>query len=139
LNDSVFINTDHHTLWIDISFITAFGHNMPAIVKPHTGRLHCKDPRVVRNFTSRLEKFFCEHKLLECAKILQAKITHPLSWEDQQEYEEMDALSCKGVSLAECKCRKLKMGQVENLRKFRVPEKKSMLGQYFKKEQRILK
>lgn len=27
--DEVFHNTDHHCLWIDISFLCAFGHNMP--------------------------------------------------------------------------------------------------------------
>jgi exonuclease III len=29
--DEVLINTDHRCLWIDITFHTAFGHNMPAI------------------------------------------------------------------------------------------------------------
>ena len=48
--DSVFLNTDHRCLWIDITFVTAFGHNMPIIHKPKARRLHCKDPRIVNNF-----------------------------------------------------------------------------------------
>jgi hypothetical protein len=32
--DDVFPNTDHRCLWADITFVNAFGHNMPAIVRP---------------------------------------------------------------------------------------------------------
>jgi hypothetical protein len=137
--DSVFINTDHCTLWIDISFITAFGRNMPAIVKPHTRRLHCRDPRVVWNFTSTLEKFLCEHKLLEHASSLQAKTRHSLSWELQQEYERMDALCCKGVSQAEPKCRKLMMGQVAYSPQVQSTRGKNYAWSLLQKEQKILK
>ena len=45
--DEVFQNTDHRTLWIDISYEMAFGHNMAPIVKPKARRLNCKDPRSV--------------------------------------------------------------------------------------------
>lgn len=46
--DKVFSNKDHRTLWIKITYVTAFGHNMPPIAKPATRRLHCKDPRLLR-------------------------------------------------------------------------------------------
>ncbi len=32
--DEVFVNTDHRCLWMDISFGTAFGHNMPSLFRP---------------------------------------------------------------------------------------------------------
>ena len=42
--DEVFPETDHRCLWIDVTYITAFGHNMPAINRPSARRLHCRDP-----------------------------------------------------------------------------------------------
>jgi hypothetical protein len=32
--DGIFQNTDHRCLWIDITFQEAFGHNMPAVMRP---------------------------------------------------------------------------------------------------------
>ncbi len=32
--DSVFMNTDHRCLWVDITYVAAFGHKMPVIIKP---------------------------------------------------------------------------------------------------------
>jgi len=48
--NSVFANTDHRCLWADISYVNAFGHNKPIIVKPITRRLQCKDPCIVTNY-----------------------------------------------------------------------------------------
>jgi hypothetical protein len=47
--DEVFQNTDHKCIWIDVSSITAFGHNMAPLHK-NQPRLHCKDPRLVDNY-----------------------------------------------------------------------------------------
>jgi hypothetical protein len=51
--DGLINNTDHHCFWIDISYHQAFGHNKPPIVKPSMRRLHCRDPRIVENYTRR--------------------------------------------------------------------------------------
>jgi hypothetical protein len=39
--DHLLTGADHCTLWIDVSFVNAFGHVMPAIAKPKVRRLHC--------------------------------------------------------------------------------------------------
>ncbi len=110
--DSVFLNTDHRCLWIDITFITAFGHNMPIIHKPKARRLHCKDPRIVNNFVKLYKKMILRNNLPTKIKRLKNKCTHPLSPSEQYTYEEIDASRCKATSIAEKKCRKLRMGQV---------------------------
>ena len=85
---------------------------MQAIIKPNARRLQCKDPRTVDNFIRRYEQFIIENKLLEQAELLESQSTCPLSSTLQKKYEEFDNLRCKGVALAERKCRKLRMGQV---------------------------
>jgi hypothetical protein len=65
--DAVFPGTDHCTIWIDISYSMAFGHNMAPITKPQARRLHCRDPRLVDNFTQSYEAFIKQHKLLDRA------------------------------------------------------------------------
>ena len=111
--DSVFINTDHRCLWIDISFISAFGHNMPHIVKPSARRLHCRDPRLVKNYVDRLEKFITEHNLLQQSNDLVAAASYPPQDYTKDDYELIDSLRCKGIALAEKKCRKLRMGNID--------------------------
>lgn len=62
--DEVFLNTDHRCLWIDISYENAFGHIMPTIVKPQARRLHCRDPRVVRNYVQLYRKCLLKRNVL---------------------------------------------------------------------------
>ncbi len=66
--DEVFFNTDHWTLWIDITFVTAFGHIMPPIAKPATRRLHSRDPRITKNYLSIYENIVIKHTLLDRVK-----------------------------------------------------------------------
>ncbi len=110
--DELILNTDHRCLWIDISYITAFGHTMPAIIKPSARRLHCRDPRLVDNYVRIFKKIIVQHNLLSKVRKLKELSAHPLCLEGKQLYEEIDELRCKGVQLAERKCRKLRMGQV---------------------------
>jgi hypothetical protein len=112
LFDEVFQDTDHKCLWIDVTHVTAFGHNMPAIVRPSARRLHCRDPRIVNNYLKQYEKFVTKHQLLDQVRDLEAKSTFPLTPSMQTEYETLADLRCQGVRLAERKCRKFRMGQV---------------------------
>jgi hypothetical protein len=111
--DQVFNNTNHRTIWIEVTYLHAFGHNMPPIIRPQARRLQCKDPRCVDNYIKILEKYIDQHGLLTKAQLLQQNSTHPLSLEEQQQYEELDKLRCVGVAQAEKKCRKLRMGNVD--------------------------
>jgi hypothetical protein len=38
------IHSDHRCVWVDMSFVTAFGCTMPPLSKRTPRRLHCKDP-----------------------------------------------------------------------------------------------
>jgi hypothetical protein len=66
----------------------------------------------VNNYLRRLEKFAVQHQLLERIKELDDKATSPLSKDMILEYETLEQLRCKGVHLAERKCRKLRMGNI---------------------------
>jgi hypothetical protein len=63
--DEIIPNTDHCCLWLDIHFTNAFGHIMPMLNTPITQRLHCRDPRIVKNFVSMYEKLEKQNKLRE--------------------------------------------------------------------------
>jgi hypothetical protein len=110
--DQVFDGTDHRCLWVDITYISAFGHNMPAIIRPPTRRLHCKDPRVVANFNYRLKEFYHKNNFFTRVAQLDLKASYPSTSILQADYEELDTIRCKGIAFAERKCRKLRMGQL---------------------------
>ena len=55
--DEVFEKTNHRTIWIDLTYCQAFGHNMLPVVNPQARRLQCNDPRSVANYTRRYESF----------------------------------------------------------------------------------
>jgi hypothetical protein len=75
--DGVFINTDHRCLWVDITFVSAFGNNMPAIYRPSARRLHCRDPRIVTNYQKRYEKLAHKYKLKERVEALDKMAEYP--------------------------------------------------------------
>jgi hypothetical protein len=110
--DAVFQGTDHRCIWVDITYVNAFGHNIPAIIKPISRRLKCKDPRTVDNFIRNLKQFHTKHNLLSRARKLASDTVYPCPSHVQDEYECLDDLRCTGVRLAERNCRKLRMGQV---------------------------
>ncbi len=110
--DKVFPNMDHMCLWLDLSFVNAFGHNMPSIVRPHIWRLHCKDPRIMNNYCSHLREFMAHHKLKERVESLLASTSYPMPQHLIAEYNRLDNLQCKGVALSKRKGRKLRTSQV---------------------------
>jgi hypothetical protein len=110
--DELIQNTDHRCLWVELTFREAFGHNMPAVVRPKTRRLHNRDPRIVANFHKTYERLAKRYNLVERALKLDEASTHPLSLEHQYEYETLDAIRCDITACAEKRCRKLRKGQV---------------------------
>jgi hypothetical protein len=72
--DEVVIGADHPTLWIDISYNSAFGYEGTApISKPSARRLNNQNPRIRHNFNQRCK----EHKssqLIERIVHLEASI-----------------------------------------------------------------
>ncbi len=97
---------------MDITFINAFGHNIPAIIRPAAQRLHCKDPRIVANYIKVYRQSINKNNLLVKVKNLKGSVLHPMLEEQKQTYEDMDSLQCRGIQHAEKKCRKFRKGQV---------------------------
>ncbi len=104
--------TNHRTLWIELSFTTAFGHNMPDIIRPKMRHLQCSDPRSVDNYIRKYKKSILDQDLLQRVRQLESIATYPVSSNAQEIYEELDELRCRAVAAEERSCRKLKAGQV---------------------------
>jgi len=110
--DEVFMNTDHRCLWIDVSFINAFGHNMPPLFRPQTKRLHCRDPRLIDNFTYLYKKYALRSDLKNRVKIFEESYHTMTLDEVKDEYERIDELRCQITAKGELKCRKLRKGNM---------------------------
>jgi hypothetical protein len=80
-----------------MSYVTAFGHVMPAINKPKAQKLHNKDPRVVANYVHAYKSFIKKHELVPLLGQLKKQICYPLSPEGIELYEKINELQCKGV------------------------------------------
>ena len=105
------VDSDHRSLWVDIPYSDAFGHNT-SIPRLLARRLTCKHPAIRDRFISAYEKFVTEHRLLEKTQALLERATYPLSQYDQQMYEWIDQMKMIGIRYAEKQCRKLRMGDV---------------------------
>jgi len=106
--DTLVPNTDHRCLWIDSSFIDAFGRNMAPLQRPKARWLHNKDPRLVQNFVRVYKGLVSKQKLLQWAQSLESKVTYPMSSALSRDYEELDKLHTEAVKVAEKKCRSSK-------------------------------
>jgi hypothetical protein len=58
--DEVFEKTDHRTVWIELSYRQAFGHNMRPITKFQARRFQCNDPRSVANHNKNMNSSFAK-------------------------------------------------------------------------------
>jgi hypothetical protein len=86
--------SEHRYIWIEISFQAAFGHNMPALQRPQTRRLHCRDPRIVSNYTKVYLKLASKSNYFTRIQCLDKCVSYPSSPEMCQEYEQLDNLCC---------------------------------------------
>ena len=105
-------NMEHRCTWIDFLFTQAFGHNVPAIIRPKARRLQPKDPWFVKNFVDCYRKLILDNCILDRVKKLEDQLRYPLPLSLQKEYEELEKFCTTAVATAERKCRKLRMGQV---------------------------
>jgi hypothetical protein len=110
--DEVFVNTDHRCLWMDITFINAFGHSMPPLFRPKARRLHCKDPRLIDIFTYLCHKYANKYQLFSQVRNFEKTYANLPLCQVQYEYECLDEVRCQITEMAESKCRKLRKGNV---------------------------
>jgi len=109
--DEVF-PSDHRCLWVDLSFLTAFGHNMPPLHKRQPRRLHCRDPRLVQNYVRLFHQYAGPLGLFRLVQELELHAPLMPKTELIREYEALDELRCAATAFAERHCRKLRTGQV---------------------------
>jgi hypothetical protein len=95
------IPSDHRCLWVDITFVSAFGHDMAPITKRKPKRLHCRDPRLVDNFIHLYHQFANPLKLFEQVQAFEKLAPFLSKNEIAQCYEELDAIRCEATTFAE--------------------------------------
>jgi hypothetical protein len=106
------ILSDHRCLWVDLSFESAFGHNMPPLNKRIPKRLHCKYPRLVENFVRLYHQFASPLHLFNQVQELEQNGPFMSKYELIQRYEKLHLLQCEATAFAERHCCKLRTGQV---------------------------
>jgi hypothetical protein len=111
--DEVISGTDHRTIWMDISYTTAFGHDSCApIIRPNARRLNNKNPNVRDNFNTIRKKYASKYCLLERIILLEESLQDKITDDQIKEYEALDKLRRTHLRIAENQCRKLRKGNV---------------------------
>ena len=103
---------DHRGIWIEIPFTTAFGHNIPPIVRAASRRLKTEDPRRVKSYQDKYIKLCNASDLFNRARQLAASFQVPLTRRNALEYEAIDELRMKALEKAEKQCCKIYTGEV---------------------------
>jgi hypothetical protein len=55
--------TNHRCLWIDVSYKTMYGHELPPVPRYAICRLKLQDPRVVNKFITAYHEWIEQHRL----------------------------------------------------------------------------
>jgi hypothetical protein len=106
--------SDHRTLWIDIDYRTAFGHDGSSpIIKPSARCLNNKNPNIRDNFNALRQKYAENCSLLERIIVLEESIQGEMTADQIKEYEALDQLRRCHIRRAENRCRKLRKGNVQ--------------------------
>jgi hypothetical protein len=97
---------------MDIAQKHILGYKMADIPTAQARRLKLDDPRVVAKYQAQLDKYLSTHKLYSRLRKLREEVIlgEDLTREQAQEYEALDTIRVKGMTLAARKCRKLRMG-----------------------------
>jgi hypothetical protein len=72
--DEVFQNTDHRCIWIHVSYSVVFRHNLPIATIRTPKRLHCRDPRLIANYTHLYHQYAAPLNLFEQMRQLDANL-----------------------------------------------------------------
>ncbi len=103
--------SDHVGLFLDIRAREIIGENRTEIPKSTARRLKCDDPRAVKKYLHVFHKYLRKHDFYTRILKLVDTYSNPLSAADAKELEKLDKLRHNGMTLAEQKCRKFKMGK----------------------------
>ena len=104
--------SDHRGMWIDISFHTIFGHNMPRLYRHNVRRLQSDNPRAAKKFRQEYKKFIRQHSIHTRLFDLEKHIGSSLTTTQQCEYEDILKIRYDGMRYANKRYRKIHMGGV---------------------------
>jgi hypothetical protein len=111
--DEVIFGTDHHTLWVDISFTSAFGHTgTPPIVRLSAQRLNNRNPKVRNKFNALRKEYARKSFLTTRTTQLELSIQGEMNSAQIREYETIDRLRRQHIKMAENRCRKFRCGNI---------------------------
>ena len=115
--------SDHRGMWIDISFHTIFGHNMPRLYRHNVRRLQSDNPRAAKKFRQEYKKIIRQHSIHTRLFDLEKHIGSSLTTTQQCEYEDILKIRYDGIRYANKRCRKIHMGGVPFSDKVGIAEK----------------
>lgn len=102
---------DYIALFVDGTIASTLGMNLPPYKNAKSHMLKLQDPRLIKKYNKCLNHFFKRHFLSDQTKLLQARVSCPITSEHAKEYERLDKLRIVGMQYAEKQCRKLKKGR----------------------------
>ena len=104
---------DHRTLWIDIPFAVAFGHNSPNLATKDTDMMPVIDPRIRKRYNRRVIKEFKKEDVIFKAAALRALVAGDAPIQQiEKMHEEVYTLNFRIRRKVIKHLRKKRMGQV---------------------------
>jgi len=105
---------DHSTVWMDISYNCALGHNPPLPANPDANRLQLHQPPTLKKYLKTYNAEVMKHALPAWQFNLEqsTSVGVPLSPTQQLEAIEIDTLKTKAMLRAHHKCGKVHLGKV---------------------------
>ena len=104
--------SDHRAIWLDISHENAFGSNSMQTIRPKARKFKSNDPKIWNKFIKDYESYLRQHNAEARLYSLQNSLTLPLEPHLAVQLEEIIQICNEGITTAEAKCRKLRMGSV---------------------------
>lgn len=109
--------SDHRLGFIDIRYITAFGHKMEPINIPGARRLKTDDPRILNRWIKCYEKLIKKSKLHQRVYDLEQKVNNrpegtDLTQEEKRNFDKIIKERKKYIEIADRRCRKLYMSNI---------------------------
>jgi len=108
------LGADHAALWIDIPS-NILKLDTASSTRHSARRLKTAHPAIRDAYIEKYTTFCTQHQLFSrsCALWKEVREGTPLTTAQINEFETIDELRVKGMNLAEQKCRKLRMGQID--------------------------
>lgn len=104
--------SNHRTLWVDLTYMSAFGHKQPAIVRRTARRLKLNDPRCTSKYIKYRKAHAKKHKLRDKHLANERAATYPSDPSADKTHDINDQLTVEGMRWAEQKCRNFRGGGV---------------------------